>query len=108
MAAPILHSDQIPLDEAVGHSLRQGLQAGIITDAQVSAATTNALLRTAVGLYAGHSDTAPIVPVIQRALVVGLADGSMSDANVSAATTVALLVANTYSAPGKVGPIEFP
>lgn len=105
MAQPILSSDAQILDEGIGHALRQGAQTGVLTDAQVSAATTNAALRTAVAAFSGATELMPYVQQINRALLLGLYDGSCSDTNVNAATTVALLVANTYSQAGKVGPV---
>lgn len=110
MAQPaLLHSDQYQLDQAVGDTLQQGVQAGVITDAEVNASTTNAGLRALLASnYAGHADGIPLIAIAQRALDVGLVDTSMSDANVSAATTVALLTANTFASPGKVGPMSLP
>lgn len=106
MAIPILAADQLFLDAAIGHSLRQGLQAGVITDAMVSAATTNVLLRAAVAAVNGPTEVLPTKQLIDRALLLGLYDGSCSDVNVNAATTVDLLVANTVSQAGKIGPME--
>jgi hypothetical protein len=108
MAQPILGSAEQILDQGIGHALRQGLQCGTITDAFVSAATTNALLQTAVAGVANAAatpDAQQYIQMVNRALTLGLADGSMSDVNVNAATTVALLVANTYSQAGKQGPV---
>lgn len=106
MAQPILSSDAEILDQGIGHALRQGLQCGTITDAFVSAATTNALLRTAVaGVANGIAtpDAQQYIQMVNRALTLGFTDGSCSDVNVNAATTVNLLVANTYSQAGKIG-----
>lgn len=109
MAQPLLHADQFYLDQAVGHGLMGAKSAGVITDTQVNAASTNLGLRAALASgYVGHVDGQPLVPLAQRALDVGLADGSMSDVNVNAATTVALLTANTFADPTKVGPQELP
>jgi hypothetical protein len=108
VAQPIISSDEQILDQGVGHVLRQGLQTGTITDAMVSAATTNALLRAAVAAVAPAAATpdAPLyVQLVNRALELGFNTGSCSNTNVNAATTVNLLVANTYSEPGKCGPI---
>jgi hypothetical protein len=105
MAQPILSGDQITLDEGIGHALRQGAQTGVITDAQVSASTTNAGLQALVAGFSGATELMPYVKLINRALTLGLYDGSCSDTNVNAATTVALLVANTYSQAGKIGPV---
>ena len=105
MAIPILAGDQLFGDAGIGHVLRQGEQAGVITDAMVSAATTNAALQAAVTAGSLPPDTSPAKALVNRALTLGLADGSMSDTNVNAATTVALLVANTVSQAGKIGPI---
>lgn len=107
MAQPILSSDQLFLDQGIGHVLRQGLQTGTITDAMVNASSTNAGLQAlvAAGAAGDASDVLPYRQLVNRALTLGLADGSMSDTNVNAATTVALLVANTYSQAGKIGPI---
>lgn len=105
MAQPILSSDQLFLDEGVGHALRQGLQTGTITDAMVAASTTNAGLQALVDAGTGASDVLPYKQLVNRALTLGFNDGSMSNANVNAATTVALLVANTYSQAGKIGPV---
>lgn len=105
MAVPILASSQEFLDAGVGHVLRQGLQAGVITDAMVSASTTNAGLQALVAAATGATEILPMKQLVNRALALGLNDGSMSDVNVNAATTVALLVANTVSQAGKIGPI---
>jgi hypothetical protein len=106
MAQPILSSDQLFLDQGIGHVLRQGEQAGTITDAMVAASTTNAALQALVTAGTGATDVLPYKQLVNRALTLGLADGSMSDSNVNAATTVTLLVANTYSQAGKIGPIS--
>jgi len=109
MGQPIIHADQLYLDQAVGHGLQGAKSAGIITDTQVNTATTNAGLRAALASgYAGHVDGQPLVPVAQRALDVGKDDGSMSDDNVNAATTVPELTANTFADPTKTGPQELP
>jgi hypothetical protein len=105
MAQPILSSDNQTLDEGVGHALRQGEQAGTITDGMVNASATNAALRALVtaGGVADSTDELPYRQLVNRALTIGFNTGSCSDVNVNAATTVALLVANTYSQPGKIG-----
>ena len=105
MAIPILASDQLFLDAGIGHVLRQGAQTGVITDAQVSASSTNAGLQALVAGFSGATELMPYVKQINRALTLGFNDGSMSDTNVNAATTVALLVANTVSEAGKTGPV---
>jgi len=108
MAIPILAADQLFSDAGIGHVLRQGAQAGTITDAMVSASSTNAALQALV-TAGSATDPAEIIPcrqLVNRALTLGLYDGSCSDTNVNAATTVALLVANTVSQAGKIGPIS--
>lgn len=105
MAQPIISGDQQILDQGVGHALRQGGQTGVLTDAQVSAASTNAALQTAVATFSGATELMPYVQLINRALALGFNTGSCSDANIAASSTIAALVANTYSQTGKVGPV---
>lgn len=106
MAIPILSTDQLFMDAGIGHALRQGVQTGVITDAMVSASSTNAALQALVAAFDGATDLLPYKKLVNRALALGFNDGSCSDANVSAATTVALLVANTVSQAGKIGPVS--
>lgn len=105
MAVPILHSDQIQLNQDVGHSLNGARVIGALTDALVVSADTNAGLQTNIRTFAGHADTVPLVGFINRAVEVGKADGSLSDANILNETTIAGLVANTLADPLKPWPL---
>jgi hypothetical protein len=106
MAQPVLHSDQLHLNKALGGSILYEDQTPYITDAQIVAATNVQDLKTNVDNFAGHADQAGLKPGIKRALDLGLADGSFSDTNVQAATTAETLVANTYADPTKIGPVD--
>lgn len=106
MGQPILHSDQLNLDKAVGGGILYENQTPYITNTQISNATTYTDLKTAVDNFAGHADQEGLKPGIKRAIDLGAADGSLSDANIQAATTAATLAANTYADPTKIGPVD--
>lgn len=106
MGRPILHSDQLDLDQAVGGAILYENQTPYITNTQISNATGVADLKSAVDGFAGHADQEGLKPGIKRALDIGAADGSLSDSNIQAATTAATLMANTYGSPDKVGPVD--
>lgn len=106
MARPILHSDALDLDKAVGGALLYEDQTPYITDAQIVAAANTEDLKDDVDAFVGHADQAGLKPGIKRALDIGNADGSLSDANVAAATTAETLAANTYASSSKVGPVD--
>lgn len=90
MAAPALHSDQVGLNIIVGENIRLAGRVGLLTDAQVVAATTVQSLKDAVDLNAGtaHSDVQGYVGRLKRAFDYGKDDGTLTDANIAAATSL--------------------
>lgn len=107
MAAPILHADQVGINLVVGENIRLAGQVGLLTDAQVIAATTVQSLKDAVDLNAStaHSDIQGYVGRLKRAFDLGKDDGTLTDANIAAATGWDNLASLTLSLPGKSGPI---
>lgn len=106
MARPILHSDQLDLDKAVGGAVLYQNATPYITSTQIGNAANTEDLKDDVDAFVGHADQAGLKPGIKRALDIGNADGSLSDVNVAAATDAATLAANTYGSPNKLGPVD--
>lgn len=107
MPAPILHSDQVGINLIVGENIRLAGQVGLLTDAQVIAATTSAELQSLISTNAltAHADVRGYVDRLQESIEFGKSDGTLTDANIQAATGVDNLASLTLSNPGKVGPI---
>lgn len=107
MAAPVLHADQVGLNLVVGENIRLAGQVGLLTDAQVIAATTVQSLKDAVDLNAStaHADVRGFVDRIKRGFDYGKDDGTLTDANIAAATGWDNLASLTLSQPGKFGPM---
>jgi hypothetical protein len=106
VAQPILHSDALELDKAVGQIILYQNAVPYMTNTQIAAATGTADLKNNVRDAAVHADQEGLKPGIRRALDIGNADGSLSDTNVQAATTAATLAANTYASANKLGPVD--
>lgn len=100
-----LHSDQINLDADVGRNILLAGELGLLTDAQVVAATgvTDLKANIAANALTKHADQQGYVFALQRALDLGKDSGVLSDAAVAAATGVSNLATLTGAA-GKVGP----
>lgn len=106
MGQPVLHSDAIPLSQAVGGHLLYENETPYITNTQIGNATNTADLKANVDSFAGHLDQEGLKDPLKRALDIGHDDGSLSDANVQAATDAATLAANTYGSADKKGPMD--
>lgn len=103
-----LHSDQEMLNRSVGENIRLAGQVGLLTDANVIAATSVADLKSNIdtNVAGKHSDQAGYAFGLKRALDLGKDDGTLTDAAVQAATGVDNLASLTLSDPGKVGPLS--
>lgn len=99
MSAPSgLHADARFLDLAIGQNLVSafsGYGYPELTNATISAATTNQTLQDAVTASFVHADQSYSKKRINLAITLGKYDGSLTDARVLAATTEATLLANT-------------
>lgn len=107
MAAPVLHSDQIGIDNIVSENLNLAKNLGALTDANVAASTTFATLYAFLqtNLAALHGDQQGYLVPLQRAFTLGFDEGVLTDANISGKTTVAQLVALCVGDQSKIGPI---
>lgn len=107
MAAPILHADQIGIDNIVSENLNLAKNLGLLTDANVAASTTFVVLRAFLATNAAtlHADQAGYLGPIQRAFDLGFDEGVLTDANISGKTTVAQLVALCVGDQSKIGPL---
>lgn len=90
----MVHADAVSHSLRIAASIRAAREAGILTDAMVSAATTNQGLRDAITAATGHADLGSIRDRVNDAIQYGKESGELSDANVLAATTIVLLLAN--------------
>lgn len=100
-----LHSDQVNLDIMVGQNIRLAGQVGLLTDAQVIAATSITDLQNNIASNAqtAHSDVRGYVDRLQDALQIGKDSGVLTDAAVQAATGVTNLA--SLSGGSGTGPI---
>jgi hypothetical protein len=103
-----LHSDQEMLNRSVGENIRLAGELGMLTDANVIAATSVADLKSNIQTNAltKHADQQGYVFGLLRALDLGKDDGTLTDAAVQAATGVSNLASLTLSDPGKIGPLS--
>lgn len=104
---PPLHSDQLAANADVGRNILLAGDAGLLTDANVIAATNVADLKASIDTNAAtkHADARGIVFGLKRALDIGKDDGTLTDAAVAAATGVSNLASLTGAA-GKIGPLN--
>lgn len=102
-----LHSDQEFLNRTVGENIRLAGELGLLTDAQVVAATGVTDLKNNIDANAAtkHSDMQAYAVALKRALDLGKDDGTLTDAAVQAATGVTNLASLTLSDAGKIGPL---
>lgn len=107
MAAPVLHSDQVGIDNIVSENLNLAKGIGALTDANVAASTTFATLYAflATNITALHADVQGYLVPLQRAFQLGFDEGVLTDSNISGKTTVAQLVALCVGDPNKLGPL---
>lgn len=103
-----LHSDQIELNKTVGENIRLAGELGLLTDANVTGATSVADLKNSIDTNSAtkHADMQGYAFGLKRALDIGKDDGTLTDAAVQAATGVTNLASLTQSDPGKVGPLS--
>lgn len=101
-----LHSDQINLNAEIGRNILLAGDAGLLTDANVIAATGVADLKASIdtNVAGKHTDQAGLAFALKRALDLGKDDGTLTDAAVQAATGVSNLASLT-GADGKIGPL---
>jgi hypothetical protein len=102
-----LHADQINLNATVGENLRLAGELGLLTDANVIAATSVTDLKNNIDTNAAtkHADQQGFTTMLKKALDIGKDDGTLTDAAVQAATGVTNLASLTTSDPGKIGPL---
>lgn len=107
MAAPIIHSDQVGIDNIVSENLNLAKNLSLLTDANVASSTTFATLRAflATNAAALHADAQGFLGRIQRAFDLGFDEGVLTDSNINGKTTVAQLVALTVGDQSKIGPL---
>lgn len=103
-----MHSDQINISKVVGENIRLAGELGLLTDANVTAATGVTDLKASIDTNAAtkHSDMQAFAVQLKKALELGRDDGTLSDAAVAAATGVTNLATLTQSDPGKIGPLH--
>lgn len=99
MAAPALHSDQVGLNILIGENLRLAGRLGLLTDANVTGASTYADLKNSIDTNARtlHSDMQGYADRLRRAIDLGYADGSFTDTNVANATSLENLATMTLA-----------
>lgn len=107
MAAPVLHSDQVGIDNIVSENLNLAKSAGFLTDANVNSSATFAILKAflATNAAALHADQQGYLFPLQRAFDLGFDEGVLTDTNVNASATVAALVALCVGDQSKIGPL---
>lgn len=103
-----LHSDQVNLNATVGENIRLAGELGLLTDANVVAATGVTDLKNNIDTNAltKHADQQGFAFGLKRALDIGKDDGTLTDAAVAAATGVDNLASLTTSDAGKKGPLS--
>jgi len=93
------HADQIRLSEKCGAAFREMKELGILTNTNVAASDTIALLNanitTAVNAATSHNEIKPMLPGFLRAVETAAAIGDISDALLAPLTTVDQLIALT-------------
>jgi hypothetical protein len=90
-----LPADAVYLSENIGCNIRSAETLGLLTDANVLAATSVADLQANILAASGPADIDQSRPRINRALDYGKYSGELSDARVTASTTIAELIALT-------------
>lgn len=105
MAAPILHSDQVMLNQSIGQNISLAGGTGLLVDADTGAAKTELTMEAALVTNAStkHSEFQGFVDRLRRAYQYGATDGTLTTTNIQAVSTVAGLVALTGSDPNKKG-----
>ena len=93
-----LPADAYTLSENIGCNIRQAEAYGLLTDADVSAASTAAALQASVSAASVHADIVPAKARINNAISLGEMSGEFSDARVAGVTTIAGLIALTADA----------
>ena len=103
-----LHSDQENINIGVGNNIRLAGQVGLLTDAQVVAATGVTDLKNNIDANAAllHSDQQIYAYRLKRALDLGYDDGTLTDAAVAAATSLENLASLTLANAGHYGPLQ--
>jgi hypothetical protein len=83
-----LHADQHGASRMAGQALLRAKEAGLLTDANVVAATNVASLQTNITAASTHADQQPIKARLNRMLDIAFADDTLANTPLQAATTV--------------------
>jgi len=94
---PLVHADIEPVNRTFGEVMREMKELGVLSDANVVAADTVALLRstlnTNLSAATQHGEYKPIIAGVLRCVDIAKETGVISDALLAPLTTVAGLIA---------------
>jgi hypothetical protein len=83
-----MHADQFGASRMAGDAIFKAGEAGLLTNAQVAAATTATGVQANITATATHADQAPLAARINSLINIGIADASLNDTDLQAQTTV--------------------
>jgi hypothetical protein len=83
-----MHADQFGASKMAGDAIFKAGEAGLLTNAQVAAATTATGVQANITATATHADQAPLAARINKLIDIGITDLSLNDTDLQAQTTV--------------------
>jgi hypothetical protein len=81
-----LHADQFGASRLAGAAILRAGEAGLITDTNVTSATTYAGFRSVLTTQSGHADLQPLRARAASLMDIANADGALTNTTVAAAT----------------------
>lgn len=83
-----MHADQFGASRLAGDAIFKAGEAGILTNAQVAAATTASGVQTNIAATVTHADMAPLAARVNELIKIGINDATLNDTDLQAQTTV--------------------
>lgn len=83
-----MHADQYGASKIAGDAIFKAGEAGLLTNAQVAAATTATGVQANIAATATHADQAPLAARINKHIDIGIGDATLNDTDLQAQTTV--------------------
>jgi hypothetical protein len=90
-----MHADQFGASRMAGAAILRAGEAGLITNTNVTSATTYAGFRSVLTTQSGHADQQPMRARAADLMDIANVDGALTDATVAAATGYANLASLT-------------
>jgi hypothetical protein len=75
----------------VGDAIFRAGEAGLVTNAQVAAATTATGVQANIAATATHADMQPLAARVNSLVDIGIADGTLNDTDLQASATYSAL-----------------